>query len=77
MPIVAKTYIDQDQSRNQEWNLCYDMTMHASEEMAEDTLDIVDVESSILNGRLVKSEKVDPRGTRHIVHGQDRIEKHK
>jgi len=53
------------------------MTMHASDEMAEDTLDIVDVESSILNGRLVKSEKVDPRGTRHIVHGQDRIEKHK
>ncbi len=50
-------------------NGTYDMTMHASEEMAEDALDIVDVESSILNGRLVKSEKDDPRGTRHIVHG--------
>jgi hypothetical protein len=45
------------------------MTMHASEEMAEDALDIADVESSIRNGRLVKSEKEDPRGTRHIVHG--------
>ena len=53
------------------------MTMHASEEMAEDSLDIAEVESSIRNGRLVKSEKDDPRGTRHIVHGQDRIEKHK
>jgi hypothetical protein len=40
-------------------NGTYDMTMHASEEMAEDALDIVDVETSILNGRLVKSEK-DP-----------------
>jgi hypothetical protein len=45
------------------------MTMHASEEMAEDALDIVDIETSILNGRLVKSEKDDPRGTRHIVYG--------
>lgn len=43
--------------------------MHASEEMAEDALDIMDVETSILNGRLVKSEKDDPRGTRHIVYG--------
>ena len=50
-------------------NGAYDMTMHASEEMAEDALDIVDVETSILNGKLVKSEKDDPRGTRHIVHG--------
>ena len=49
-------------------NGTYDMTMHASEEMAEDALDIVDVETSILN-KLVKSEKDDPRGTRHIVHG--------
>ncbi len=45
------------------------MTMHASEEMAEDALDIMDVETSILNGRLIKSEKDDPRGTRHIVYG--------
>jgi len=50
-------------------NGIYDMTMHASEEMAEDALDVVDVETSILNGKLVKSEKDDPRGTRHTVHG--------
>lgn len=30
---------------------------------------IVDVETSILNGKLVKSQKDDPRGTRHIVRG--------
>jgi Domain of unknown function (DUF4258) len=45
------------------------MTQHASEEMAEDELDIVDVETSIRNGKLIKSEKDDPRGTRHIVYG--------
>lgn len=45
------------------------MTVHASEEMAEDDLDIVDVETSILKSRLVRSEKDDPRGTRHIVYG--------
>jgi hypothetical protein len=50
-------------------NGAYDMTVHASEEMAEDALDIVDVETSIVNGRLVRSEKDDPRGTRHIVYG--------
>ena len=47
----------------------YDVTKHAVDEMAEDELDIVDVETSILNGRLVKSEKDDPRGPRHTVHG--------
>lgn len=47
----------------------YDMTVHAVEEMAEDGLDIVDVETSILNGRPVKTEKSDPRGTRYTVCG--------
>jgi hypothetical protein len=36
--------------------------------MAEDGLDIVDVETSILNGNIIKSEKDDPRGKRHTVH---------
>ena len=47
----------------------YDITAHAIEEMAEDALDIVDVETAILNGRLVKTERDDPRGTRYTVHG--------
>lgn len=37
--------------------------------MAEDALDIVDVETSILNGKIIKTEKDDPRGPRHTVHG--------
>ncbi len=47
----------------------YDMTIHAVEEMAEDNLDIVDVETAILNGGLVKTEKHEPRGTKYTLHG--------
>jgi hypothetical protein len=47
----------------------YDMTMHAIEEMAEDNLDILDVEHAILNGLVSKTERNDPRGTKYIVKG--------
>jgi acetyl-CoA acetyltransferase len=50
-------------------NAAYDVTAHAIEEIAEDALDIVDVETAILNGRLVKTQRDDPRGTRYTVHG--------
>jgi Domain of unknown function (DUF4258) len=50
-------------------NAAYDVTAHAIEEMAEDTLDVVDIETAILNGRLVKTDRDDPRGTRYTVHG--------
>jgi len=50
-------------------NAVYDMTIHAVEEMAEDKLDLVDVETAILNGRPIKTERDDPRGTRYTVHG--------
>lgn len=45
------------------------MTAHALEEMAEDELDLVDVETAILEGKLIRTEKEDPRGTRYTVHG--------
>jgi hypothetical protein len=45
------------------------MTVHAVEEMAEDTLDLTDEETAILNGRLIKREKDESRGTRYTVHG--------
>lgn len=45
------------------------MTLHAVEEMAEDGLDIVDVEQAIFNGQVVRTEKDDPRGTRYVVEG--------
>lgn len=47
----------------------YDMTVHAVEEMAEDDLDILDVEHAILNGHVTQVEKGDPRGTKYVVEG--------
>jgi hypothetical protein len=47
----------------------YDMTAHAVEEMAEDRLDFIDVETAILNGKLVKIERNDPRGARYTIYG--------
>ncbi len=50
-------------------NATYDFTAHAVEEMAEEGLDFLDVENAILNGKLVKIEKDDPRGTRYTIDG--------
>ncbi len=47
----------------------YDMTAHAMEEMAEDNLDILDIEQAVLNGHLAKIEKDDPRGTKYVIEG--------
>jgi hypothetical protein len=47
----------------------YDATVHAVEQMAEDNLDIINVETAILNGGLIKQEKDDLRGTRYTIHG--------
>ena len=45
------------------------MTIHAAEEMAEDNLDIFDIEEAILNGKIVDRTKRDPRGTKYTVEG--------
>lgn len=45
------------------------MTVHAMEEMAEDSLDIVDVEQAVLDGQIVRTEKHDPRGTKYVIEG--------
>ena len=47
----------------------YDMTAHAMEEMAEDLLDVVDVEAAVLNGRIAHIEREDPRGTKYVIEG--------
>ena len=47
----------------------YDMSAHAMEEMAEDKLDVIDVETAIGNGRIARTEKNDPRETKYIVEG--------
>ncbi len=51
------------------WPGQYDITAHAMEEMAEDNLDILDVEQAILGGQIVRSEREDPRGTKYVVRG--------
>ena len=48
----------------------YDMTHHANAEMAEDNLAIYDIEYAILNGKIVKREKDDPRGTKYTIFGK-------
>jgi Domain of unknown function (DUF4258) len=45
------------------------MIAHAMEEMAEDNLDILDIEHAILNGQITRIEKNDPRGTKYVVRG--------
>ena len=47
----------------------YDVTVHAVEEMAEEALDLTDVETATHKGRLIKTETDDPRGRRYTVHG--------
>jgi len=47
----------------------YDMTYHAVEEMAEDKLGILDVESAVLSGKIIKRQKDDPRGVKYVIKG--------
>ena len=51
------------------------MTIHAMEEMAEDDLDILDIEEAVLNGRVVRTNKHDSRGFRYTVEGLTADEK--
>jgi hypothetical protein len=48
----------------------YVLTPHALLEMREDRLDVVDVESAILTGRIERVFKDDPRGPRYEVVGK-------
>ena len=45
------------------------MTAHATEEMAEDDLDIVDVETALLTGSVTRTQTDDLRGPRYTVQG--------
>ena len=58
-----------DRIRERIRKLEYDMTVHAMEEMAEDDLDILDIEEAVLNGRVVRSNRRDHRGTIYTVEG--------
>jgi hypothetical protein len=48
----------------------YSLTEHAYEEMEEDDLDVLDVESAILTGEIDRALTMDPRGTRYVVLGK-------
>lgn len=45
------------------------MSAHAMEEMAEDGLDILDVEQAMLNGRVARIRKDKVRGTKYVIVG--------
>lgn len=47
----------------------YDMTAHAVDEMAEDSLSLFDVEAALLSGSIARTQRRDPRGTRYTVRG--------
>ena len=47
----------------------YDLSAHATEEMAEDDLDILDIEHAVLTGHLARIKKDDPRGTKYLLEG--------
>jgi hypothetical protein len=48
----------------------YALTEHAYEEIEDDKLDVLDVESAILTGGIEQVLTMDPRGTRYIVVGK-------
>ena len=45
----------------------FTLTEHAYDEMAEDNLDVLDIESAILTGTIDQVLTMDPRGTRFVV----------
>ncbi len=47
----------------------FTLTEHAYEEMDDDDLDVLDMESAILTGRIEQTLTKDPRGTRYVVVG--------
>jgi hypothetical protein len=47
----------------------YEMTDHAWDELAEDNLLLIDIETAILTGEVVREDKGDPRGTVYIIEG--------
>ncbi len=47
----------------------YALTEHAYEEIQDDSLDVIDVESAILSGELDEVLTKDPRGTRYVIIG--------
>lgn len=66
---------DLDRIRNAILDGRYALSEHAYDEMEEDHLDVLDVESAILTGTIDNVLTEDPRGTRFVVlgHATDQI----
>jgi hypothetical protein len=47
----------------------YTLTEHAYDEMDQDSLDVLDLESAVLTGRIEQTLTKDPRGTRYVIVG--------
>jgi len=47
----------------------YALSEHAYEEMDNDRLDVLDVESSALSGKIVQTLTDDERGSRYVIEG--------
>ena len=47
----------------------YDISAHAMEQVADDRLDIIDVETTVYNGDITRVERDDPRGTKYVIEG--------
>lgn len=61
---------DLERIRNAVLDHRYTLTEHAYDEMDEDSLDVLDVESAILTGQIDEVLTQDPRGTRYVVVGK-------
>ena len=47
----------------------YAISAHATDEMAEDSIDIIDVEHAMLHGQIMHIVRDDPRGTKYVIEG--------
>ena len=47
----------------------YQLTQHAKDEAADEEMDLADIESIMLTGRLAKALTKDQRGPRYVVAG--------
>ncbi len=55
--------------RNAVKNGDYDLTYHAVEEMAEDDLEISDIENALLHGSIIKKEFENSCGAKYVIAG--------
>jgi hypothetical protein len=60
---------DLERIRNAVLDQRYTLTEHAYDEMENDNLDVLDVESAVLTGIIDEVLTMDPRGTRFVVVG--------